>query len=91
MREKGIPVPDYNEVRYNGSLVLGNSNVAIGDAVSLPQSYKHIGGYHIDEEVKPLPEVYTLSILPVSLKIHLFYLHSSRKMVSRVHNYVLFL
>ncbi|CAH0596438.1 unnamed protein product [Chrysodeixis includens] len=56
LKEKGIPVPDYDAVRYNGSLVLGNSQVAIGDAISLPPSYKHIGGYHIDDEVKPLPE-----------------------------------
>ncbi|CAH0596439.1 unnamed protein product [Chrysodeixis includens] len=55
-KEKGLPVPDYDVVRYNGSLVLGNSNPAIGDQVPLPQNYKHIGGYHIDENVKPLPE-----------------------------------
>ncbi|XP_026735292.1 UDP-glucuronosyltransferase-like [Trichoplusia ni] len=56
LKEKGIPVPEYNEVRYNGSLVLGNSQVAISDAIALPPNYKHIGGYHIDDEVKPLPE-----------------------------------
>ncbi|XP_075984663.1 UDP-glycosyltransferase UGT5-like [Anticarsia gemmatalis] len=55
-KEQGRPVPSYDDVRYNASLLLGNTQVAIGDAVSLPQSYKHIGGYHIDDEVKPLPE-----------------------------------
>ncbi|XP_022815547.1 UDP-glucuronosyltransferase 2B15-like [Spodoptera litura] len=56
LKEQGKPVPDYNVLKYNASLLLGNSQVAIGNAVPLPPSYKHIGGYHIDDEVKPLPE-----------------------------------
>ncbi|XP_022815699.1 UDP-glucuronosyltransferase 2B15-like [Spodoptera litura] len=56
LKEQGKPVPDYNVLKYNASLLLGNSQVAMGNAVPLPPSYKHIGGYHIDEEVKPLPE-----------------------------------
>ncbi|XP_050556286.1 UDP-glucosyltransferase 2-like [Spodoptera frugiperda] len=56
LKEQGKPVPDYNELKYNASLMLGSSQVAMGNAVPLPPSYKHIGGFHIDEEVKPLPE-----------------------------------
>ncbi|CAH1636133.1 unnamed protein product [Spodoptera littoralis] len=56
LKEQGKPVPDYNVLKYNASLMLGNTNVAIGNAMPLPPSYKHIGGYHIDEEVKSLPE-----------------------------------
>lgn len=48
---------DFNTIKYNASLLLGNSQVALGDAVPLPPNYKHIGGFHIDEVVKPLPEV----------------------------------
>nr|XP_021191136.2 UDP-glucosyltransferase 2 [Helicoverpa armigera]XP_021191137.2 UDP-glucosyltransferase 2 [Helicoverpa armigera]WRX06273.1 UGT40F2 [Helicoverpa armigera] len=55
-REQGKPVPDFNVLKYNASLLLGNTQVAISNAVPLPPCYKHIGGYHIDEEVKPLPE-----------------------------------
>ncbi|XP_050682428.1 UDP-glucosyltransferase 2-like isoform X2 [Leptidea sinapis] len=43
-------------LRYNASLLLGNSHVSLGEASSLPQSYKAIGGYHIDRDVKPLPD-----------------------------------
>lgn len=57
IQEQGRPAPNYNDLKYNASLLLGNSQVAIGSAVPLPPSYKHIGGYHIDEPVKPLPEV----------------------------------
>nr|ANI22002.1 UDP-glycosyltransferase 40F3 [Spodoptera exigua] len=56
LKEQGKPVPDYKVLKYNASLLLGNSQVAIGNAVPLPPSYKHIGGYHIEDEVKPLPE-----------------------------------
>lgn len=57
IEEQGRPVPNYNELKYNASLLLGNTQVAIGSSIPLPTSYKHIGGYHIAEPVKPLPEV----------------------------------
>lgn len=50
-------MPDYNELKYNGSLLFGNWQVAIGNAVPMPPNYKDIGGFHINEEVKPLPDV----------------------------------
>ncbi|KAH9636331.1 hypothetical protein HF086_012596 [Spodoptera exigua] len=56
VKAQGKPVPNYEELKYNASLVLGNSQVVFGNAVPLPPNYKHIGGYHIDEDVKPLPE-----------------------------------
>ena len=46
-----------DEVRYNASLMLTNAYVSTTGATSLPQSHKYIGGYHIDDTVKPLPEV----------------------------------
>ncbi|XP_050556015.1 UDP-glucosyltransferase 2 [Spodoptera frugiperda] len=56
LRAQGKPVPNYEELKYNASLVLGNSQVVFGNAVPLPPNYQHIGGFHIDEDVKPLPE-----------------------------------
>lgn len=54
---RGRQLPSFNDVRFNASLMLGNSHVSLGQATRLPQSYKPIAGYHIDPEIKPLPEV----------------------------------
>ncbi|XP_075984943.1 UDP-glucosyltransferase 2-like [Anticarsia gemmatalis] len=53
---RGRKPPTIQEIRYNVSLVLGYSHVSMGEAARLPQSYKPVGGYHIDEDIKPLPE-----------------------------------
>lgn len=42
---------------YNASLILGNSHVSLGLSPKLPQSYKPIGGYHIDANTNTLPQV----------------------------------
>ncbi|XP_028025310.1 UDP-glucuronosyltransferase 2B1-like [Bombyx mandarina] len=55
IKKNGKPVPNYDEVRYNGSLLLGNSHVSLGDAIKVPINYKAIGGYHIGGNVKELP------------------------------------
>lgn len=54
--KRGRQPPPFYKIKYNASLVIGNSHVGMGDATRLPQNYIHIGGYHIDENVKPLPE-----------------------------------
>ncbi|KAL0818830.1 hypothetical protein ABMA28_008150 [Loxostege sticticalis] len=54
--KRGHVLPSYDEVKYNGSLMLGNSHASSGLAVRLPQSYKPIGGYHIEDTVEPLPK-----------------------------------
>ncbi|XP_045454501.1 UDP-glucosyltransferase 2-like [Melitaea cinxia] len=54
--KKGRILPDYDDVRYNGSLMLGNSHIITGDNIALPQNYKHVGGYHIKDTVEPLPQ-----------------------------------
>nr|AEW43125.1 UDP-glycosyltransferase UGT40F1 [Helicoverpa armigera] len=56
LKSLGKPIADYKVLTYNVSMVLGNSQVAIESAVPLPPNFKHIGGYHIDDDVKPLPE-----------------------------------
>lgn len=45
-----------DELKYNGSLMFGNSHVSLGDAIALPRNFIEIGGYHINSTVKPLPE-----------------------------------
>ncbi|XP_046972156.1 UDP-glucosyltransferase 2-like [Vanessa cardui] len=56
IRNRGYPVPPYEELKYNGSLVLSNSHVSMGIATRLPPNFIPIGGYHIDSVVKPLPK-----------------------------------
>lgn len=60
IKNRGRQPPPFVDVKYNGSMVLGNSYISMGEGTRLPQNYKHIGGYHIDENVKPLPEVILL-------------------------------
>ncbi|XP_041983216.1 UDP-glycosyltransferase UGT5-like [Aricia agestis] len=54
--KRGRKPPSYDEVRYNASLMLGNGNVVSSDSFPLPKNYKDIGGYHIIDVDKPLPE-----------------------------------
>uniref|UniRef100_A0A2A4J3R4 UDP-glucuronosyltransferase n=1 Tax=Heliothis virescens TaxID=7102 RepID=A0A2A4J3R4_HELVI len=56
VKQRGRQAPSFYDVRYNVSLILGNSHVSMGQALALPQNYKPVGGYHIDEDVKPLPQ-----------------------------------
>ncbi|XP_063832461.1 UDP-glycosyltransferase UGT5-like [Ostrinia nubilalis] len=56
IKMRGRPVPTYDEVKFNASLILGNSHVSLGQATRLPQNYKAVAGYHIDTNFKPLPE-----------------------------------
>ncbi|CAG5053482.1 unnamed protein product [Parnassius apollo] len=44
--KRGRKLPPFNEVRYNGSLVLGNSHIASGAAVHLPYNYKRARRYY---------------------------------------------
>ncbi|XP_072933659.1 UDP-glycosyltransferase UGT5-like [Epargyreus clarus] len=56
VEKRGRKLPSFYEIKYNGSLVLGNSHVSTGDGNPMPLNYVHIGGYHIDTPVKPLPQ-----------------------------------
>ncbi|CAH4027589.1 unnamed protein product [Pieris brassicae] len=56
VESRGRRLPTFDEVRYNASLMLGNSHISTGDPHSLPQAYKSIGGYHIKENVESLPK-----------------------------------
>ncbi|XP_049885625.1 UDP-glucosyltransferase 2-like [Pectinophora gossypiella] len=54
--KRGKVLPPYEELRFNGSLMLGNSHVSLGQATRIPQNFKPIGGYHINPKLKPLPD-----------------------------------
>ncbi|XP_063633015.1 UDP-glucosyltransferase 2-like [Cydia splendana] len=56
LAKRGRPLPSYDDVLYNASLVLADSHASLGQATSLPQNYKIVGGYHVETEVKPLPQ-----------------------------------
>ncbi|XP_063536632.1 UDP-glycosyltransferase UGT5-like [Cydia strobilella] len=51
---RGRQLPLLEDVKYNASMILGNSHVAIGQSTKLPPSYVPIAGYHIQN--KSLPE-----------------------------------
>ncbi|XP_045779379.1 UDP-glucosyltransferase 2-like [Maniola jurtina] len=54
--KRGNRLPHFDDVRYNASLMLGNSHAVTGDRIALPENYKHIGGYHMKEVDEPLPK-----------------------------------
>nr|XP_034836239.1 UDP-glucuronosyltransferase 3A1-like [Maniola hyperantus] len=54
--KRGNQLPHFDDLRYNGSLILGNSHLITGDSVALPENYKHIGGYHMKDVDVPLPK-----------------------------------
>ncbi|XP_049866947.1 UDP-glucosyltransferase 2-like isoform X2 [Pectinophora gossypiella] len=56
MARKGQHLPSFDDMRFNASLMFGNSHVSFGKATRLPQNFIPIGGYHIDPDVKPLPQ-----------------------------------
>lgn len=63
IRDKSRPVPSLDVLRYNASLMFGNSHYSLGRPIKLPQNYIPIAGYHIDTETKPLPKVNMLMTL----------------------------
>ncbi|XP_047511786.1 UDP-glucosyltransferase 2-like [Pieris napi] len=56
IQKRGNKVPLFEDVMYNGSLILSNSHYSVGRSLRLPQNVIPIGGYHISREVKPLPD-----------------------------------
>ncbi|CAH2054210.1 unnamed protein product, partial [Iphiclides podalirius] len=56
VEKRGRSLPPYEELRYNASFIFGNSHVSLGQAVTLPQNYIPIAGYHIQQDIKSLPK-----------------------------------
>lgn len=55
--KNGRSLPTYDEMTSNISLILYNSHVSMGSNIKSPLNYIPIGGYHIDTDVKALPQV----------------------------------
>ncbi|CAG9574283.1 unnamed protein product [Danaus chrysippus] len=53
---RGVPLPPYKDALYNVSVLLVNSHPSFAPARSLPPNVVDIGGYHIDENIAPLPK-----------------------------------
>ncbi|XP_014360114.2 UDP-glucosyltransferase 2-like [Papilio machaon] len=53
---RGRTLPPLEEMKYNASLIFGNSHISTADGTPLPRNLIEIGGYHIDSKVEPLPE-----------------------------------
>ncbi|XP_050359538.1 UDP-glucosyltransferase 2-like [Nymphalis io] len=55
-KARGVTLPPYDEALYNVSILFVNSHPSFAPAQSLPPNVVEIGGYHISEEVPPLPK-----------------------------------
>lgn len=57
LEKRGRLLPAYDVMRFNASLVLGNSHPALGLAGALPHSYRPVAGFHVQPAPPPLPAV----------------------------------
>lgn len=57
IKSRGGEIFSLDTLKYNASLLLSNSHVSLGMPVRHPANFIPIGGYHIDSNVKPLPQV----------------------------------
>nr|WEU75328.1 uridine diphosphate-glycosyltransferases 48G1 [Glyphodes pyloalis] len=55
-------LPPFEDLVYNGSLLLVNSHPPLAQALPLPLNAKHVGGHHIGQVSKPLPETLQTSL-----------------------------
>ncbi|XP_046975452.1 UDP-glucosyltransferase 2-like [Vanessa cardui] len=55
-KARGVTLPSYEEALYNVSILFVNSHPSFAPAQSLPPNVVEIGGYHISEEIPPLPK-----------------------------------
>ncbi|XP_013139437.1 PREDICTED: UDP-glucuronosyltransferase 2B1-like [Papilio polytes] len=54
--KRGRTLPPLDEIKYNASLIFGNSHISTADGVPLPRNLVEIGGYHISSNVEALPK-----------------------------------
>ncbi|XP_046975451.1 UDP-glucosyltransferase 2-like [Vanessa cardui] len=55
-KARGVTLPPYKEAIHNISILFVNSHPSFSPAQSLPPNVVEIGGYHIPEEIPPLPK-----------------------------------
>lgn len=58
-------MPSFDELKYNASLLFANSHDSYSQSIKLPANCKLVGGYHIDEDVAPLPQASILILIEV--------------------------
>ncbi|CAH2227174.1 jg14577 [Pararge aegeria aegeria] len=56
IRERRTSVPSLETLAYNGSLVFSNYHQSLSVGVRAPPNHISIGGFHIDQNVKPLSQ-----------------------------------
>lgn len=56
---RGRTPPLYEELLYDGALLLVNSHPALGQGVPLPHNAKYIGGHHLTATNTTLPKVHS--------------------------------
>ncbi|CAK1545456.1 unnamed protein product [Leptosia nina] len=56
VNSRGGNLPDYDDIRYNASLAFTTSHISYGNSYVHPLALKLIGGFHIDDALKPLPK-----------------------------------
>jgi hypothetical protein len=54
---RGRILPNYQDLIYNASLMFSNDHHSLGNIPPIPQSFKFIGGFHIQDSPQPLPKV----------------------------------
>ncbi|XP_068619597.1 UDP-glucosyltransferase 2-like [Battus philenor] len=54
--KRGRVLPSLHELKYNASLMFGNSHILTGNGMPLPRNFIEIGGYHINYTNDTLPE-----------------------------------
>ncbi|KAJ0169845.1 hypothetical protein K1T71_014451 [Dendrolimus kikuchii] len=53
---RGVTLPPYDEALYNVSVLLVNSHPSFAPSLTAPKNVFDVAGYHIAEEVPPLPK-----------------------------------
>nr|XP_049704120.1 UDP-glucosyltransferase 2 [Helicoverpa armigera]WRX06231.1 UGT41D1 [Helicoverpa armigera] len=53
---RGVALPPFEDAFYNVSIMLVNSHESISPPFSTPPNVVNIAGYHIDENIPPLPK-----------------------------------
>nr|ANI22010.1 UDP-glycosyltransferase 40U2 [Spodoptera exigua] len=56
VKQRGRVAPSFYDMKYNASMILANAYVSTAIPHTMPQNHKYIGGYHVDEVVKPMPQ-----------------------------------
>ncbi|XP_028166367.1 UDP-glucuronosyltransferase 2B15-like isoform X1 [Ostrinia furnacalis] len=56
LAKRGRPLPDYQELIYNASLMFSNEHNALGNVPAIPQNFRFVGGFHIEDPPKALPQ-----------------------------------